>query len=115
MRKIIKLKKGDLVEVLQGKDKGRQAKIKKMLAKEGKAVVEGLNLFKRHLKPTGREKSGGIVERERPFAISKLALICPGCGKKARIGYQLDKAKNKQRICRKCRRIIEVDIKGVKK
>jgi large subunit ribosomal protein L24 len=101
----MKIQKGDKVEILIGKDKGRSGEIIKVFAKSEEIVVKGLNLFKKHLKPTQGQK-GGIVEKERPIKASKVILICPSCGKKVRVAYQIDKNGDKSRICRKCKAII---------
>ncbi len=101
----MKIQKGDKVEILIGKDKGRSGEIIKVFAKSEEIVVKGLNLFKKHLKPTQGQK-GGIIEKERPIKASKVILICPSCGKKIRVAYQIDKNGDKFRICRKCKSII---------
>ncbi len=102
----MKIKKGDTVKVLLGKDKGRTGKVQKILRKKDKLVIEGINLYKKHVKPQGEGKPGGIVEMPRPLSVSKVVLICPVCSKTTRIGYQVGKAKGKQRVCKKCEAII---------
>ena len=77
----MKLKKGDTVKILLGKDKGRKGKIQRLFTKEGKVLVEGVNIYKKHLKSQGEQKKGGIIEISRPMIISKVALICPSCSK----------------------------------
>jgi len=101
----MKIQKGDKVEIIIGKDKGRSGEVLRVFAKSGEIVVKGLNLFKKHLKPTQGQK-GGIIEKERPLKVSKTMLICPNCQKKVRVGYSIDKNGDKSRICRKCKSII---------
>ncbi|OGL53554.1 50S ribosomal protein L24 [Candidatus Shapirobacteria bacterium RBG_13_44_7] len=102
----MKIIKGDQVKIKIGKDKGRTGEVIRVFAKERTVVVKGLNLFKKHLKPQNKQK-GGIIEKERPLAVSKLALICPNCQKITRIGYQVDKTGDKFRICKKCQGVIQ--------
>ncbi len=97
----MKIKKGDKIRVTAGKDKGREGVVEKAYIKSGKILVQGVNLYKRHLKKNDQQPQGGIIDVPRPIAISKVALICPKCGKAARVGYKLEKDK-KYRICKKC-------------
>lgn len=97
----MKLKKGDKIKVMTGKDRGKEGAIEKVWLKENKVTVAGTNLFKRHLKPRGQGQKGGIVDIARPLSVSKIGLVCPKCKQVTRIGYKLT-AKEKVRICRKC-------------
>jgi len=99
----MKLKKGDTVLVTAGKDRGRQGKIKQVFPKKNKALVEGVNKYKKHLKAQGQDKPGGIIDIEKPLPFANLALICPACKQPTRVGYQVNKDGSKQRICRKCK------------
>jgi large subunit ribosomal protein L24 len=101
----MKIIKGDKVKVLIGKDKGRDGEVVACFPKKNKIVVKGLNIFKKHIKKS-QGKSGTIIEKERPFFTSKVALICPQCGKPTRVGYQIDKSGEKYRICKKCKAIL---------
>lgn len=100
----LKVKKGDKVIITVGKDRGKIQGVEKVLPKKGLVLITGANLFKRHLKPQGEGKPGGIIDIPRPLSVAKVAVVCPKCNKPTRIGYQLDK--NRQggnlRICRKC-------------
>lgn len=98
----MKFKVGDTVKVTIGKNKGKQAKIKQVLPQADQVVVEGINKYKKHLKPRQTGGQGQILERERPLSTAKIALICPKCNQPTRAGYLVDKTGNKQRICRKC-------------
>lgn len=96
----MKLKVGDTVKVTLGKDRGRTAKIEKILPKRNSVVVTGVNLYRRHLKKSA-DKAGQIVERARPLNVAQVALICPHCHQPTRVGYQ-GEGKKKLRICKKC-------------
>lgn len=101
----MKLLKGDLVTVEIGKDKGKTGKVIRVLTKEGKVTVEGLNQFKRHIKARVQGQKSEIVTITKPMNVSKVALICPSCKKKTRVGYVIEKSE-KLRICRKCNKKI---------
>ena len=101
----MKLKKDDQVMIMVGKDKGRKGKIEKVFPKEGKVLIPGINVFKKHVKPQGEGKPGGIVDVAKPLAVSNVAYLCSKCGQPTRIGYKVDQ-KEKHRICRKCQTII---------
>ena len=95
------IKKGDTVVVLAGKSKGRQGKILRVLPKKDRVFVERANMIKRHMKPT-QTSQGGIVEKEAGIHRSNVAMVCPKCGKGARIGYVTHKDGQKVRVCRRC-------------
>ena len=103
----MKLKKGDTIKILLGKDKGREGKVTKIYTKKDKILVEGLNIYKKHVKPKGEGQKGGIVEISRPILASKAALVCPVCKKPAKVGCVIDKNGGKQRICKKCKGLID--------
>lgn len=96
-----KYKIGDEVQVTTGRDKGKKGKIEKVLVKENKVVIAGVNVYKRHRKVTRRQPAG-IYEITRPILASKVAIICPKCGKTTRIGFTTE-GKTKVRICKKCK------------
>lgn len=102
----MKLKKGDSVIVLRGKDKGRKGKIEKAFPKTNKILIPGINVYKKHARKQSEKKPGGIIEIVKPLAIANVALVCPKCKKPTRVGYQIDKSGNKTRICRKCQALI---------
>ena len=94
----IKLKKDDTVVVLAGKEKGRTGKVISTHPKENKVTVEGINVVKRHSKPTKDHPQGGIIEVTKPIWVSKVAIVEPSSKKPSRIGYKVDKDGNKSRI-----------------
>lgn len=101
---MFKFKAQDQVKVVSGKDKGKTGKIEKVLLKEQKIVVAGVNIYKRHKKVT-KNQPAGIFEITRPISVSKVALICPKCQKQARVGFIIEN-KSKKRICKKCKGIL---------
>ncbi len=101
------LKKDDQVEVIAGKDKGRVGKILRLQPNADTAVVERINMIKRHTKPTEMNQQGQIVEREAPIHISNLQLICPECTKTGRIGKKFLEDGVKVRYCKSCGESIE--------
>ncbi|MCJ7828054.1 50S ribosomal protein L24 [Patescibacteria group bacterium] len=103
---MLKLRKGDQVQVLLGKDKGKKGKIDRIFPDKGMVLINGLNLVKKHVKSQGEKKPGGIMEITKPLKASKVALVCPKCKKITRVGFRVVKDKTKHRICRKCGQVI---------
>jgi large subunit ribosomal protein L24 len=97
----MKLKTGDTVEVIAGKDTGARAKIAKVFPSENRLIVEGVATAKRHQRPTGQTMQGGIIDKDMPIDASNVMIVCPDCGP-TRIGYRFDDEGRKVRICRKC-------------
>jgi len=89
----MKIKKGDKVRVLSGKDRGREGEVVRVILKQGKVVVSGLNIIKKTT-PKTKERPGGFVEVEAPLHVSKISFVCPKCKKPTRIG--------KGRVCKNC-------------
>jgi large subunit ribosomal protein L24 len=97
----MKLKKGDLVKIVAGKDRNRTGKIEKVLPKINKVVVTGVNQYKRHLKAKSQGQKSEIVTITAPLASENIALVCPHCKMQTRIGFSIVK-NDKIRVCRKC-------------
>ena len=97
-----KLKKNDNVLVTAGKDKGKQGQVREVRPKDGRAIVTGVNMIKRHQRPTGQMQSGGIIEREAPIQIANLMVVCSNCGRPARVGIHFRPDGKKSRYCKKC-------------
>jgi large subunit ribosomal protein L24 len=97
----MKLKSGDTVQVISGKDVGTQAKIARVFPKENRIIVEGVATAKRSQRPTGQAMQGGIIDKDMPIDASNVMIICPACGP-TKIGFRIDEDGNKFRICRKC-------------
>ena len=97
----MKLKKGDEVKVVRGKDKGKTGKIEKVFPKMDKIIIPNVNLYKRHLKARSQNQPSEIITLTKPLSISNVKLVCPKCHLPTRVGYKIDD-KSKTRICRKC-------------
>jgi large subunit ribosomal protein L24 len=95
-----RLRKGDLVVVISGKDKGKQGKVARLLVDVDRVVVEGINLVKRHMRPTPKNPQGGILEREQPIAASKVMPVDPKTGKGTRVRMKTDDKGHKVRIAK---------------
>lgn len=101
----MKIKKGDKVKIILGKDRGKEGKVAFVLAKAGKVFVEGVNLYKRHVKKQGTIE-GGIINIPKPLNVSNVSLVCPNCSKVARVGFK-KMGESKVRICKKCQKEIK--------
>jgi len=102
----VRLKKGDRVKVVAGKEKGKTGKILRVVADKDKVVVEKLNFVKKHQKPDAKGK-GGIVEKEGPIHISNVMLLCNKCEKGVRVGHKVLEDGKKVRACTKCHEILD--------
>lgn len=100
------IKKDDKVVVLSGKDKGKQGRIMSADPQNGKVIVEGVNVAKRHLKPRKAGEEGGIIKKETPIYASKVMRVCPKCAQPTREAHKFLKDGSKVRICKKCGEII---------
>lgn len=105
--KKVHVRTGDVVLVLKGKDRGKRGKVLRVIPKEGRVVVEGVNIVKRHTKPSRKVMQGGIIEKEAPIASSKVMLICPRCQEPSRMGKRRLESKGAVRVCKKCGEVID--------
>jgi large subunit ribosomal protein L24 len=96
----MKLRKGDRVVVLTGKDLGKEGEITRVIPERGLVIVDGINVSKRHQRATKATSQGGIIDKDMPIEVSNLAILCPSCGK-SRIGYKVEGG-TKTRVCKKC-------------
>ncbi len=108
----MKVKKGDQVEVIAGKDKGKRGEILSVDRENERVIVEGANIIYRHMRPTQDMQQGGIIENEGPIHVSNVMLVCPSCDEMSRIGYRFISAgeeakEEKVRYCKKCDEIID--------
>ena len=97
----MKLKKGDRVRVLTGKDRGDEGEIMRAFPKEDKVIVDGVNTARKHQRAVRATMQAGIIDRDMPIPVANVALLCPNCGP-TRVGYRFDDRGAKIRICRKC-------------
>jgi large subunit ribosomal protein L24 len=97
----MRIRKGDRVIVRSGKYKGHRAEVVRAIPSEGRVVVEGVNVAKRHAKPTRATMQGGIIDKFMPMPVSAVSIVCGSCGP-TRIGMRFDESGKKVRVCRKC-------------
>jgi large subunit ribosomal protein L24 len=98
----LKIRKGDRVRVLTGKDRGKEGEVMRAMPAQRKVIVEGVNVAKKHQGPTRATQQGGIIDRDMPLPVANVALVCPSCGKATRVGYKFDASGQKVRVCKKC-------------
>ena len=103
----VHVKKGDLVMVIKGKDAGKKGKVLRVIPKEGRVVVEGVNIVKKHTRPTPKMPQGGIIEKEAPMSSSKVMLFCTKCNRPTRVGKRFLADGKKVRYCKKCGEVID--------
>jgi len=98
----MKIKKNDTILVITGKDKGKKGKVLKAFPRQGKVIVDGVNIVKKHRRPKSEKEKGQVVAMPKPIDSSNLKLVCPKCSQATRVGYKINK-KEKSRICKKCK------------
>ncbi|MBQ9515140.1 MAG: 50S ribosomal protein L24 [Ruminococcus sp.] len=98
----VHVKTGDTVVVLSGKDKGKKGKVLAVSPKEGKVIVEKINIVSKHIKPRRMGEPGGIIQAEGAMYASKVQVICPRCKEATRVGHKIYEDGTKGRICKKC-------------
>jgi large subunit ribosomal protein L24 len=113
--KKIHVKKGDVVYVLSGKDKGKKGKVLSVMPSDGKVIVEGVNMATKHKKPKSNYQQGGIIHQEAPINSAKVMIVCERCNKPTKIGKEFLQNGDKIRVCKKCNETIDVISKGNEK
>jgi large subunit ribosomal protein L24 len=101
------IKKNDLVMVINGKEKGKSGRVLQVLPEKEKVLIEKINFVKRHSRPHGQQRRGGIIEKEAPLHLSNVMLLCEKCNKPVRIGHRFIERDKKTRFCRKCGEIFD--------
>ncbi len=96
------LRKGDMVEVIGGKFRGKRGKVLTVLTERGRVIVEGVNIIKRAVKPSQKVPQGGLIEKEAPLPAARLMVVCAKCGEAARIGHRYLEDGTKVRYCKHC-------------
>jgi large subunit ribosomal protein L24 len=102
----MKIRKGDTVQVLTGKDRGKQGEVMRAMPEVGKVIVEGVNIAKKHQRPRSATMQGGIIDKDMPIPVANVALVCSDCGP-TRVGYRFDSDGTKMRVCKKCRKDLD--------
>jgi len=103
----LKVKKDDLVMVISGKDAGKKGKVIRALPRQQKVVVEGVNIVKKHQRPTRAVPQGGIIEKEAPIHVSNVMVICSKCDRPVRVGRKKTESGIRVRYCKKCGNILD--------
>jgi large subunit ribosomal protein L24 len=98
----LRIKKGDRVRVLTGKDRGKTGEVMRAMPAEGKVIVDGVNVAKKHQRATNATMQGGIIDKDMPIPVANVAVVCPACGKPTRVGYAIGGDGTKVRVCKKC-------------
>jgi large subunit ribosomal protein L24 len=98
----MKLRKGDHVRVIAGKDLGKEGPITRVYPETERIIVDGVNVAKRHTRAQGQTMQGGIIDKDMPLHVSNVAIICTSCSSPTRVGYRFEPDGTKVRICRKC-------------
>ena len=98
----LKIKKGDNVKVIAGKDRGRNGKVLTTDAENGTLIVAGVNIATKHKKPRGMQDQGGIIKQELPLDASNVMIVCPKCHKPTRIKTEISASGERTRVCKKC-------------
>jgi large subunit ribosomal protein L24 len=101
-----KIRKGDIVQAIKGKDNGKKGKVIQVFTEKGKALIEGINLAKKHKRQTRQDQKGGIVSIEMPIALANIMLVCKHCDRASRVGFSILKDGTKTRICKSCKEAI---------
>ena len=102
MVKKVHVKTGDTVRVISGRERGKEGQVLQVSPKEGKVIIEGVNLVSKHVKPRKMGDEGGIVKAEAAMYACKVQIVCPHCKKATRVGHNIAADGTKERICKKC-------------
>lgn len=108
LREKMHVKKNDLVMVIAGKEKGKTGKILKVITKKSRIVVEKVNFIKRHQRPTGQLRQGGIIEKEGPLHVANVMIMCGKCNRPVKIGRRILEDGKRVRVCKKCGEVLDV-------
>ena len=98
----MKLRKGDRVRVLKGKDVGKEGEITRVLLDSNRVIVDGVNVAKKHQRQSRATMQAGIIDKDMPLHVSNVAIVCSGCDRPTRVGYRFESDGKKVRVCRKC-------------
>lgn len=104
---MLRIKKNDTVMIMAGKDRGKKGKVLRILPTTSRAIVEGLNMVKKHVRRSREDQQGGIIQVEQPLALSKVMLFCSRCDRPTRVGFLKQTDGTKARYCKKCQEVIQ--------
>ena len=99
---MLKIKVNDKVKIIKGKERGKTGKVLRINKDDNKVFVEGANIVSKHTRQQDQNKPGGIIKKEGPINMANVRVVCPNCGKPARIGFEVNGPKAKARVCKKC-------------
>lgn len=102
------IRQNDTVQVRAGRDAGKRGKVQRVLTKEGLVMVEGINMLSKHQRPTGTVRQAGIIQKEAPFPVSRVMLVCQRCQKAGRVAFTILEDGRKVRVCRACHETIDL-------
>ena len=105
------IKKGDTVLIITGKDRGKQGTVSRAMPQVNKVIIEGMNIVKKHVRPQGQTRQGGVIDKAMPIDVSNTMLICTECGEPTRVGHDrrpmgADQKLRPVRVCKKCHKVI---------
>ena len=104
----MRIRQNDTVEVISGRDLGKRGKVQRVLSPKDRVIVEGVNIVKRHQRPTAAVRQAGIIQKEAPLPLAKVMLVCQRCNKAVRVGYRFLEDGRKVRMCRSCHEVIDL-------
>jgi large subunit ribosomal protein L24 len=105
----LNIKKGDEVEITTGKDRTKRGRVSRAMPQANKVIVEGLNIVKKHVRPQGQTRQGGVIDKSMPIHVSNVMLICTECHQPTRVGHdrrEIDQKMRSVRVCKKCEKVI---------
>jgi large subunit ribosomal protein L24 len=108
----LNIKKGDTVLIITGKDRGKEGTVSRAMPQVNKVIVEGLNVVKKHIRPQGQTRQGGVIDKAMPIHVSNVMLKCTECGEPTRVGHDrrplgTDQKLRSVRVCKKCEKVIQ--------
>jgi large subunit ribosomal protein L24 len=107
LRRHSHIKKDDFVQVIAGRDRGKRGKVLRVLPQDGRIMVEGIQMIKRHTRATQRRQQAGIIEREGKVHVSNVMLICTKCDRGVRVGHRVLESGQKVRVCCRCDEVLD--------
>ncbi|MBP7216999.1 MAG: 50S ribosomal protein L24 [Candidatus Omnitrophica bacterium] len=103
---MLKIRKNDIIQVVKGKDLGKKGKVLQVFTDQSRALVEGINMVKKHKRQTRQDQQGGIISIEKPISLANIMLVCKQCNRPARVGFKILEDKTKTRYCKSCQEVL---------